>query len=291
MRPYLEQACEIVDAAIFNGDVLYSDEERTKLKEYVERWTRAIAQHEASAAEAEWRDKGSPINPADFSASEYPLECTSGWAPRRYGIEVTHIPTGMSERCGDERSAHRNKVIAYERLLARLRDELAASQKLAADRLDEQRQMGADLSDIERLRMEKDAKLYADLAASQAREKELRDRIHTVIDQVWQCCSHERASNLSDALTLPADDTALRAALDQRERETIERCAKAFSQWDREGRWAASVIRAMLSVAPKPECHHQRAILQQTGDGTPVEFCPDCGRNEIVGSAPKPEGE
>lgn len=54
---------------------------------------------------------------------------------------------------------------------------------------------------------------------------------------------------------------------------------------------AAIAKAAMLAAAPKPECHHQHAILQQTGDGTPVEFCPDCGRNEIVGSAPKPEGE
>lgn len=51
MRPYLHKACEEIDAAIFSGDVLYSETERAELKEYVERWQRAIAKHESSEAE------------------------------------------------------------------------------------------------------------------------------------------------------------------------------------------------------------------------------------------------
>lgn len=34
-------------------------------------------------------------------------------------------------------------------------------------------------------------------------------------------------------------------------------------------------------------CLDHNPVLQHTGDGTPVEFCPECGRNEIVGE-PKP---
>ena len=51
MRTHLEQNCEGVDASVFSGDVLYDDEERAELKAYVERWARAIAEHEAVEAE------------------------------------------------------------------------------------------------------------------------------------------------------------------------------------------------------------------------------------------------
>lgn len=50
LRPYLHKACEEVDASIFSGDVLYSDAERKDLREYVERWLRAINEHEATEA-------------------------------------------------------------------------------------------------------------------------------------------------------------------------------------------------------------------------------------------------
>lgn len=50
MRTHLEQDCEGVDAAIFSGDVLYDDAERAELKAYVERWTRALAEHEQADA-------------------------------------------------------------------------------------------------------------------------------------------------------------------------------------------------------------------------------------------------
>lgn len=50
IRDYLKNACEEIDACVFNGDVLYCDDERKELKEYVERWVRAIAAHEADDA-------------------------------------------------------------------------------------------------------------------------------------------------------------------------------------------------------------------------------------------------
>lgn len=54
MRKYLEEMCEGIDAAVFSGDVLYSDDERKELAEYIARWSNAIGEHEAiSAAEKE----------------------------------------------------------------------------------------------------------------------------------------------------------------------------------------------------------------------------------------------
>ena len=41
LRDYIHDACESLDASIFNGDVLYSDDERAELKEYVNRWHQA----------------------------------------------------------------------------------------------------------------------------------------------------------------------------------------------------------------------------------------------------------
>ena len=43
----IEDLCETVDAAVFSGGILYS-EGRAKLKGYVDRWARAIAEAEAS---------------------------------------------------------------------------------------------------------------------------------------------------------------------------------------------------------------------------------------------------
>lgn len=93
------------------------------------------------------------------------------------------------------------------------------------------------------------------LAAAQAREKTLREKIALVQSESCACGTKKPDaryhsvfcvySQLAEILDLPADDTALREMLAQRERETIERCATAFSQWDRDGRWAASVIRAL----------------------------------------------
>ena len=50
---HLEQACEGVDAAVFSGDALVDDASRAVLKEYVERWARAIREHEAANAESD----------------------------------------------------------------------------------------------------------------------------------------------------------------------------------------------------------------------------------------------
>lgn len=50
-RPYLEEACESVDASVFSGDVLFDDRDRTALKGYMLRWARAIAEHEEASDE------------------------------------------------------------------------------------------------------------------------------------------------------------------------------------------------------------------------------------------------
>lgn len=42
---------ENIDAAIFSGDLLYDEERRKELKEYCERWQKAIKEHEAISAE------------------------------------------------------------------------------------------------------------------------------------------------------------------------------------------------------------------------------------------------
>lgn len=47
---HLEHNCEGIDAAVFSGDMLFSDEKRAMLKDYVGRWTRAIDDHEKTEA-------------------------------------------------------------------------------------------------------------------------------------------------------------------------------------------------------------------------------------------------
>lgn len=49
---HLHNACESVDASVFSSDMLFDDERRAELKEYIGRWTRAIKQHEAGEAPA-----------------------------------------------------------------------------------------------------------------------------------------------------------------------------------------------------------------------------------------------
>lgn len=44
-RTHIESACEEIDAAIFSGDILYDDADRTELLEYVTRWLREIQLH------------------------------------------------------------------------------------------------------------------------------------------------------------------------------------------------------------------------------------------------------
>lgn len=51
MDHHLKNDCEGVDASVFSGDVLWDDDSRNELKEYIGRWTRAIAKHEGMTAE------------------------------------------------------------------------------------------------------------------------------------------------------------------------------------------------------------------------------------------------
>ena len=53
MNQHLLDACECVDAAVFSGDVIWDDNSRTQLKEYMGRWQRAIAEHEKDEAFSE----------------------------------------------------------------------------------------------------------------------------------------------------------------------------------------------------------------------------------------------
>lgn len=109
--------------------------------------------------------------------------------------------------------------------------------------------MEADKREIERLR--------AELAASQAREKLLTDALEKVLSWIDAWCDTspetgfepvERAADA--ALNLPADDTALRAALDQRERETIERVVALCDSeyWS----YAGDLIRVIRALKVKP---------------------------------------
>ena len=45
---HLEQNCEGIDASVFSGDMLFDDERRKMLTEYIGRWTRAIKAHESA---------------------------------------------------------------------------------------------------------------------------------------------------------------------------------------------------------------------------------------------------
>jgi hypothetical protein len=43
---HLHRNCEGIDAAVFNGDLLFDADKRDLLKEYMGRWLRAIEAHE-----------------------------------------------------------------------------------------------------------------------------------------------------------------------------------------------------------------------------------------------------
>lgn len=47
---HLVQACEGVDACIFSGETLYVADQLSTLKTYLDRWQRAVQQHEAEEA-------------------------------------------------------------------------------------------------------------------------------------------------------------------------------------------------------------------------------------------------
>jgi hypothetical protein len=48
-RPYIEEACEEIDASIFSGDILFCDEDREMLSEYIARWQRALDERTSEA--------------------------------------------------------------------------------------------------------------------------------------------------------------------------------------------------------------------------------------------------
>jgi hypothetical protein len=62
------------------------------------------------------------LRPQDFIVGEYPIPRNSGFAQARYGVSVTHIPTGLVEKCHEQRSQHANKHLAFQRLTQRLQD-------------------------------------------------------------------------------------------------------------------------------------------------------------------------
>lgn len=45
---HMEKACESIDASVFSSDMLFDDERRKTLKDYIGRWTRAIEEHESA---------------------------------------------------------------------------------------------------------------------------------------------------------------------------------------------------------------------------------------------------
>lgn len=47
---HLHNNCEGIDASVFSSDMLFDDERRAELKQYIGRWQRAIAAHERSEA-------------------------------------------------------------------------------------------------------------------------------------------------------------------------------------------------------------------------------------------------
>jgi hypothetical protein len=47
-RQHLEDACESIDASVFSSDMLYCDEDREMLRNYIARWMQAIHEHETA---------------------------------------------------------------------------------------------------------------------------------------------------------------------------------------------------------------------------------------------------
>lgn len=47
---HLHDHCENIDASVFSGALLFDDQQREMLREYAERWLRAIAEHEVADA-------------------------------------------------------------------------------------------------------------------------------------------------------------------------------------------------------------------------------------------------
>lgn len=57
------------------------------------------------------------IEPSDLRIDTYRTEPYSAWVVRPdIGVRVTHVPTGLSAACHEDRSVHRNRVLAMEKL-------------------------------------------------------------------------------------------------------------------------------------------------------------------------------
>jgi hypothetical protein len=44
----IERSCEEIDASVFYGDMLFDTDQRKMLKDYIDRWNRAINDHESN---------------------------------------------------------------------------------------------------------------------------------------------------------------------------------------------------------------------------------------------------
>lgn len=64
---YFEDACESIDASVFSGDMLFDDERRKMLKDYIGRWARAIEAHESAPPVA---DDQAPDDDDDWSGDD-----------------------------------------------------------------------------------------------------------------------------------------------------------------------------------------------------------------------------
>ena len=74
----------------------------------------------------------------EINMNEFKIITTTGSGPGgqhknrvQTAVLITHIPTGLQEKCEDTRSQHRNKELAMERLLKRIAEqkELEAHEK------------------------------------------------------------------------------------------------------------------------------------------------------------------
>ena len=65
MNHHLKTSCEEIDACIFSSDILYQDKNSSELRIYVERWLRALDEHERLASQTgvdvdPWTEPGDP---------------------------------------------------------------------------------------------------------------------------------------------------------------------------------------------------------------------------------------
>lgn len=58
-------------------------------------------------------------NPSDFIIETF--NSGTSWFPRNAGIRITHIPTDITVEIDEGNSQHRNKALAFELLLEKLK--------------------------------------------------------------------------------------------------------------------------------------------------------------------------